>query len=399
MNRYCFILFFLTFSISSYANLNFNKDFSLRPIETEELRQVVSQNIFMQDGWPETIKIDSKKMSLKYSFDWGLEDYVKSELRRYGSDYASVVIIDNNTGKVLTAVDYTKESREFGKNLTFSATNPAASVFKIITAAELLENADLLGDAEFFYNGRATTLYKYQLKDKKTKWTRKTSFERAFARSNNVVFGKAARKYTDYNKMKKMAYKFGFQSDLLQLLDIGDSKLLTGDDAYSLAELASGFNRKTLISPLHGAIIASIAANDGIFKVPYVIEEIEDNENGRVIWEYSKNEKRVLSEEASKKIQELMESTVKKGTARSAFRAHKIRKIKDIHIGGKTGTITGGFPYGRRDWFVSYAMPGKDSDKGISVCVMIVNVKKWYVKSSVLAKNIIEYYYSKHLNN
>ena len=91
----------------------------------------------------------------------------------------------------------------------------------------------------------------------------------------------------------------------------------------------------------------------------------------------------------------MMEHTVKRGTARGAFRARKTRKIRDIEIGGKTGSITGGLPYGKRDWFVSYAKPkGEESDKGISICVMIVNVKKWYIKSHYLAKNIIQYYYN-----
>ena len=71
------------------------------------------------------------------------------------------------------------------------------------------------------------------------------------------------------------------------------------------------------------------------------------------------------------------------------------RVLNSLNIGGKTGTITGGLPYGKRDWFVSYAIPKNNFDKGISLCVMIVNVKKWYIKSPVLAKNIIEYYYSR----
>jgi len=71
-----------------------------------------------------------------------------------------------------------------------------------------------------------------------------------------------------------------------------------------------------------------------------------------------------------------------------------MRRIKNIDVAGKTGSITGGIPFGKRDWFVSYAKPNdKTGDNGISVCVMIVNVKKWYIKSTYLAKKIIQYYY------
>ena len=41
-------------------------------------------------------------------------------------------------------------------------------------------------------------------------------------------------------------------------------QLFYDDDEYGLAEMASGFNRETLISPLHGAMIASVFANDGV---------------------------------------------------------------------------------------------------------------------------------------
>ena len=104
--------------------------------------------------------------------------------------------------------------------------------------------------------------------------------------------------------------------------------------------------------------------------------------------------RRVISKEAAVQLSGMMKQTVKSGTARGAFRPWKMKRIKNIEVGGKTGSITGGIPYGKRDWFVSYARP-KDlkSDKGISVCVMIVNVKKWYVKSTFLAKKIIQYYY------
>jgi hypothetical protein len=66
-----------------------------------------------------------------------------------------------------------------------------------------------------------------------------------------------------------------------------------------------------------------------------------------------------------------------------------------LDIGGKTGSITGGTPFGKRDWFSAFAIPRDlERGKGISISVMNVNVKRWHVKSTMLAKNIIEYYYN-----
>ena len=71
---------------------------------------------------------------------------------------------------------------------------------------------------------------------------------------------------------------------------------------------------------------------------------------------------------------------------------------KKLIIGGKTGSITGGVPNGKRDWLTVFAMPKNPLyGKGISVAVMNINVKKWYVRSTFLAKKVIEFYYKKIL--
>ncbi len=379
--------------MSLQANFNFYKDLSLKEIDEEEFGQQLTKEIFNNETWPKNFEYNDKNYEVHYQLNEKLITKIKRELRRYGSDFASVVVIDNETGGVLAAVDYTKKNRKFGKSLSFASTNPAASVFKVITAAELLENTDISPETYFSYNGKATTLYKYQLRDRKNRWTRKIPLEKAFAYSNNVVFGKAALKNTDLSSLSKMANKFGFNQSLLQLIDVGDSELMNEQDRYALAELASGFNRKTNISPLHGAVIASVIANNGLLKRPALIKEVRDKNHNRTVWEPKFSVERVLSTETAAGMQHMMELTVKRGTARGAFRSRYMRKLRHLDIGGKTGTITGGFPYGKRDWFISYAKPKDGSNKGISICVMIVNVKKWYIKSTVLTKKIMEHYY------
>lgn len=388
------IFFFIFFTSSAFANFNFSKDLSFKSFDIEKFRKQLSSMVFNSEEWPENFVVNDRQYQIEYSINEELEKQVKRYLRRYRSDYTSIVVVDNNTGKVLTAIDYDKKEKDFGVSLSFSSTNPAASVFKVITAADLLENTDTSKETNFSFRGRGSTLYKYQLKNKKNRWTRTIPFKKAFAYSNNVIFGKAAISKTSPTSLMKMANKFGFNNDLLQLLDAGDSRLLIAESDYELAELASGFNKQTMISPLHGAMIASVIANDGIFKQPTVINSIKDIKQEREVWKPKYKLKRVISEDVADEIRDMMKLTVSRGTARGAFRPWKIKQIKDIEIGGKTGSITGGVPFGKRDWFISYAKPKNDaSDKGISVCVMIVNVKKWYIKSTYLAKKIIQYYY------
>ncbi|MEX0799082.1 MAG: penicillin-binding transpeptidase domain-containing protein [Bacteriovoracaceae bacterium] len=382
------------FPILAFANFNFGKDLSFESFEREGFKKVLSKKVFSSPGWPQDVSFKERDYEVEYSINQKLTDFAVKYLKRYRSDHASIVVMDNNTGSILTAVDFQRKGNVVGKSMAFSSAHPAASVFKVITAADLLENTAVKKGTSFSYNGKSTTLYKYQLKDKKNRWTRKIVFEKAFAWSNNVVFGKAAIKNTNFESLFNTAHKFGFNEELLQLLETGSSKLFEGTTDFNLAELATGFNRKTMISPLHGALIASIIANEGVLKKPYIVKSIRDVKQNREVWTPKYVLSRSMSKDAALELKDMMNMTVEKGTARGAFRPWKTKKIRDIEIGGKTGTITGGLPHGKRDWFISYAKPKDDPDDlGISVAIMIVNIEKWYIKSTYLAKKIIQYYY------
>lgn len=378
----------------AFPNLNFIKDKSYGKFDKEKFSGAISKLIFESESWPTELEVEGRKYNVFYNFDVALESYIRNRLKRYRSDYTSIVVINNNNGKVLSAVDYIEETKSFDKSLAFSSTSPAASIFKVVTAADLIEKTEVNKDTEFVYNGKSTTLYKYQLKDKINKWTRTIKLSKAFALSNNVVFGKAAINKLSDESIYDMANKFGFHQKLLQFVDISDSTLLEVETNFSLAELASGFNRRTLISPLHGAVIASIVANEGMLRKPSLVSSIVDVEQKRMVWSPEFILQRSISKSTADELKEMMKLTVERGTARSAFRLYRNKDLQKLEIGGKTGSITGGIPYGKRDWFIAYAKPkDNEEDKGISICVMVVNVKKWHVKSTYLAKEIIQYYY------
>jgi peptidoglycan glycosyltransferase len=360
----------------------------------ENIKEILGQSIHYSNQLPAEVNLKESLFEIKYNLRNELEAHIKRELKRYGPDYASVVVIDNDNGNILAALDFTKKSRSFGRALTFSSANPAASVFKVVTAANLLEEKKIEPETSFFYRGKGSTLYKYQLKEKKSRWRRKLRFKNAFASSNNVIFGKAALQNLTGVSLYQMANKLKFNTDILEEVNISKSLFSTPENKYNLAEMASGFNRITSMSPLHGAVLASIVANDGIYRRPSLLSSIKDKKNKKYIWFPDREVEKVLEKETADKLKDMMNLTVQKGTARAISRYFRRGKLKHLEIGGKTGSITGGIPYGKRDWFVSYAVPKeKDLGKGISVSVMIINVKKWYVKSTHLAKDVIEYYY------
>lgn len=345
---------------------------------------------------PQKLDIEGTSVGLQYAINSELEEYVKRIISRYRSAHVAVVVMDNDSGNLLVSLGHSRGSDEFGPALPFTATHPAASLFKIITAADLLENTPVTEDSQFKFHGRGTTLYRRQLERTNNRWARYQSLEKAFAFSNNVVFGKAAINQSNAESIMKMAYEFGFNRDLMDEVNLSRSVVEMPQNQYGLAELASGFNRDTLISPIHAAAISAAIANGGEFIAPKLLQEVTDLSTGEVLWHGARKAKEVLSRENAQALRQMMELTVEKGTARGSFRRFD-RKVRNlIVVGGKTGSISGGMPDGKRDWFTAFAIP-KDSaaGKGISISVMIVNDAKWYVKSSYLAKEIIEYYYKR----
>lgn len=392
------IVYLFLLSGNLLANLNFGKDFTFTKVSSDDIRSSLTEEILGQNEFVKNLDVNGVDYSVDYVIDEALNAKIKRIIRSYRSDYTAVAVIDNNTGAVIALTDYTKKGNQFGINLALSNTHPAASVFKMITAADLLENKniDVSNESSFSFHGRGVTLYKNQLKKKKSRWSRSIKLKKAFAYSNNVVFGKAAIYNSTFSSIKRTSSKFGFDETVVQFIDVPKSHILKANNQYQLAELASGFNKETSISPLHAAAMTSIIVNDGVEKKPYIINSIKDNRIEKDIWTPQYGLERALSKETARSLREMMRLTVNRGTAKRTFQKRKLnKKLRSLEIGGKTGSITGGIPYGKRDWFVSYAKPKDDlDDLGISVAVMIINQKKWYIKSPVIARDIMKYYYT-----
>lgn len=392
------LLFFVSFP--AWGNLNFIKDNTLfsppsLPVKSEQVISDFSKIVARHQSWAEQLDYDSTKYKVQYTFNDELEEFVKKQLSLYRPDYTSIVVLDNENGHILAAVDYARRSNIFGRDLAFTNSHPAASIFKVITAADLLENTHIKTDTEFSFTGRSTTLYRHQLREPVGRRSIRTlDLEKAFATSNNVIFGRTAIENLTPAGLKKMAEKFGFNKRLVEGINLEPSVFNMASDQYNLAEFSSGLNDKTLMSPVHGAVISSIVANGGLIRYPVVIKSLESIKDKKVIFPPIKKDEIVLTPRTSEDLRTLFMATVTEGTARASFRRSKYL-LEKLEIGGKTGSLTGGEPFGKRDWFVSYAKSLEDkNDKGISICVMIVNQKKWYVKSSLIAKNIMEFYYS-----
>jgi hypothetical protein len=107
-------------------------------------------------------------------------------------------------------------------------------------------------------------------------------------------------------------------------------------EEFAMAEIASGFNKRTLISPLHAALIAAAVSNEGVIMAPWLVKSVRDSE-GHILYEAEPNVlARPIQGSTAQSLRDLMSVTANEGTARSAFRPLQRNKtFRDFDFGAK----------------------------------------------------------------
>ena len=162
---------------------------------------------------------------VNYTFDQTIHDELAAVYLRYQPDYAAFVAIDVKTGAILNLTSFIK-AKEQWDNLVMRSDYPAASVFKIVTAAAGLDMGVLSPSTVIPFNGKSTTLYKSQvLRHKNNKWTRKPTLKESFAKSVNSVFGQIGIFKLGAQTLRDYANKFGFERPLQSDFQLPISKI------------------------------------------------------------------------------------------------------------------------------------------------------------------------------
>jgi cell division protein FtsI/penicillin-binding protein 2 len=303
-----------------------------------------------------------KHYLVETSLDPVLQNTLIKRFDKVNSRHIGIVAMNPDTGRILAFTGFNKTPLNFNPCTTNKF--PAASIFKIITAAAAAEKLGYSSDTLLKFNGQKHTLYKSQLKDIENRYTNRISFGNSFAQSVNPIFGKIGALRLGKEALQKYGEYFGFNRNFNTEIDIAPSHLNVTEDTYHHAEIASGFNRDTTLSPVHAAMIVTTMLNGGKMIEPTIIDRII-NESGQTIYNGSNAAKnQVISSKTSHMIQDMMETTIRSGTARKTFKGHTRDKVlKKLMIGGKTGSIFNKAHNVRFDWFVGFAKTKDLSEK------------------------------------
>ena len=383
-------------SSSIFGSAEENKTTIDKSFLADKLGTAIRGNTF-----PEAFELskdgETKRVNVEYALNEKSQEKMQKLMGQYKPDYGAFVAMDAKTGRILSLVSYSAVNSQL-ENLTLRATFPAASIFKVVTASAAIDLKKAQPTTVVPFNGGMHTLYKKNVESTQVnRWTRHITLRDAFARSVNVFFGKLGLFYVGPENLLQYAERYLFNHPIPADVPVqmGFAKF-SSQDPWSVVTAASGFTRDNTMSPLHGALIASAVANDGVMMEPFLVESLR-SETGDTLYEATpKQASVVVDPHSADELRELFTQTVKSGTSRRSFRQIvRGTRYEDIEFGGKTGSLTGTDPVGKVDWFVGYARFG---DQRIAVAALTVNEKKWRVKSSMLANLFFEHYIKESKN-
>jgi peptidoglycan glycosyltransferase len=312
-------------------------------------------------------------ISVQTSIDISLQNYLATKLDRKNSSKIGIVVMDPTDGRILAMVGYDKADPL--NNPCMDSSFPAASIFKIVTAAAAIEKCRLDPDSKLHFNGRKHTLYKSQLKETINKYTHTISLKDAFAKSVNPVFGKIGTLCLDKDAFESYAKAIGFYRIIDFEIFLPPSLIVLSNESYPLAEIACGFTRKIRISPVHGALIAATTLNQGRLIAPAIVDRITDKNKDTLYRNRPTIIGQAFSPKTAQALQELMKTTVQSGTVRGTFRKYRKDKIiSKLEIGAKTGTINNQTNDLKYDWFVGYASE-RSGGRKIILSVLVAHEK------------------------
>lgn len=337
------------------------------------------------------MNISGQQIQVETTLDQDLQRFLLDKIDRKNSRYAGIVVMDVQTGRVLALAGFDKTGT--AGNPCLLSLFPAASLFKIVSAASAADRLGYTADTPVKFTGAKHTLYKNQLTTKVDRYTLTIPFEVAFADSVNPVFGKIGSLNLQKTGLERAADAFGFNREFDIDIPLAASRFRVGDEPFNWAEAASGFNLDTTISPVHGAMIASAALNKGQLPVPSLVERISDEKGQTLYSRYAAQGIQAMSPRAAEVLTEIMQTTVTSGTARKAFRnAQKDRVLSKLQIGGKTGSLGNQTHDLRYDHFVGFARDAQGQIQ-IAFAAMVAHEDFIGTRAAEYARMALSFYF------
>ena len=330
-------------------------------------------------------------MRIEYTLNPEMQAEALDYLRRFRVPYAALTLYRVDTGEVLVLAGHSARDPALGaEELALSPWAPAASVYKVVTAASLIERG-VPPTTSVCYHGGSRQLLQEHLTDNPSLDRSCRDMATAVARSTNAVIGKLAARYLDRRTMRHWATRFGFDQPIPFALPVQISRARIPSSALDRARVAAGF-WQTEISALHGAVIAGVVADGGQLRWPHLVRSVT-RADGRSLELERAPVQRVIGRRTSRELTRMMTRTTTEGTARKAFeRRAQWPPLPDVAVAGKTGSLSRQQPYLDYSWFVGFAPADRPE---VAFAALLGNPPRWRIKAAAAARALLSRYFAR----
>jgi len=312
-----------------------------------------------------------------------LQRALSDELRTKHVQRGGTVLLEAKTGRVLALASYREGGAE-SDDPARVAFAPAASIAKLPAVAARLRQG-VRPEERVCYAGGKRRLKVSHLDDNPRRDHRCVTLEDIVPFSVNAALAKLVDRHLPKGALQAELRRWNFNRRLPFPWPVEVSLAPVPDDRFGHAKAAAGFG-EVLLSPLHGAVMASIIANGGLLVPPRVIDEIK----GELAPPRAESE-RAIDKRTAAHLKRMMRRTVREGTGVRAFSLAN-SSLRNVAVAGKTGSLTnyeGGADY---TWFVGFAPVDKPE---VIVAAAVENdIMLWHTRAPDVAREALEAYFA-----
>ena len=314
-----------------------------------------------------------------------------------GSCDGAVYVMEPQTGKILAMVskpdfnpntieeDWESVSGEESTALFNRATQgqyAPGSVFKMVTLLEYYREHPLDYMNYSYQCEGGITVEDQTIHCAGNKAHGQEDLKQSFANSCNASFSNIGLQL-DYQKYKALTDSLLFNKDLPIDFISSQSRfaLKESDNDFMVMSTAMG-QGKTLVSPLHMALLASAISNDGVLMRPYLVDHTENADGIVVRTQKPSQYGSIMSKEEADFLEEYMLEVVNTGTATALGR-------DGYDVAGKTGTAqVSDTSDTTNSWFVGYAT--KEDQRTVAIAVVVERNNENGVSAVNVAKQVLD---------
>ncbi|WP_051176531.1 peptidoglycan D,D-transpeptidase FtsI family protein [Propionimicrobium lymphophilum] len=399
----------LASSVLGYTNFEGDGAMGLEGSLNDKLAGVDGKQTFQRSAYgtiplgENTLKPAEDGVDYQLTIDSELQLLAEQQLNKTVRDTealgGSVVVMSSKTGEVLAmANNPTFDPNEPGKADTSHLGNKAVSdvyepgsVEKVLTAAALLDAGLISPDTQVQVPAQISSGGGY-IRDAWGHGTEPMTVRGVIAHSSNIGTVQLAR-LMDKQQLSDYLHSFGLGSPT-GIEVVGEQPQMGIVPDGNMADYTRdqiSFGQGLSVSALQMTTALASVTNGGVYHAPTLLKSATDA-NGKNVEIARKEPRRVVSEEASKQLVDIMEAEI----ASPEILTSPKKKMPGYRVGGKSGTAQKVGANGGYDgtYIASYAMVAPVEDPQFVVYVMVDRPRKGIYGEAVafpVAKNLMQY--------